>query len=243
MIPVKSSYHPIDAAILWCGLASHETEILQVALSNPENVSKHFPQWPLLHLYTERIYDAIANNELPASYLGHPHIPSSTIERSYLSIRHSDLRVWISRYYPDERPSFLFPQKGDHSECVSLGVHLAQQAALNMAERELEKLRREFCAPIKKAGQKFNHNLAGWLPKNGSEEPSPASVGVYYLIIGSLLSVTLGKSPGGRVQSIYKSQADIVEAILAQFPKTPGLSKRTLDRKFAEARRHLAKVG
>ncbi|MNP61708.1 hypothetical protein D3C76_1569240 [compost metagenome] len=63
-----------------------------------------------------------------------------------------------------------------------------------------------------------------------------------YTIIGSILSVTLGKSKDGQLQSIYMNQSAMVEAITTLFPGTPGLSKRTLDRKFAEAKRRFAQV-
>ncbi|MFJ4346396.1 hypothetical protein [Pseudomonas sp. NPDC089401] len=46
MISIRSSYHPIDAAILWCNLSDHADEIFQVELSQPGSLRKHFPQWP-----------------------------------------------------------------------------------------------------------------------------------------------------------------------------------------------------
>lgn len=72
MTSIRSSYHPIDAAILWCNLADHQEEILRVDLSHPSCLLKHFPQWPSLHRYLECIHDAIACGELPATYLGCP---------------------------------------------------------------------------------------------------------------------------------------------------------------------------
>ncbi|CAI8727617.1 hypothetical protein EMIT053CA3_130004 [Pseudomonas donghuensis] len=56
MISIRSCYHPIDAAILWCDLTDHEDEILRVDLSHPGSLLKHFPQWPFLHIYAECIY-------------------------------------------------------------------------------------------------------------------------------------------------------------------------------------------
>ncbi len=44
MITIRSSFHPIDAAILWCDLSEHEDEILRVDLSQPGSLRKHFPQ-------------------------------------------------------------------------------------------------------------------------------------------------------------------------------------------------------
>ncbi|KXK67170.1 hypothetical protein BC89_34155 [Pseudomonas monteilii] len=70
MDSIKSCYHPIDAAILWCNLTDHSTEILQVEISHSGELLKHFPQWPNLQFHVERIYDAIASGELAATFLG-----------------------------------------------------------------------------------------------------------------------------------------------------------------------------
>ncbi|MNN90595.1 hypothetical protein D3C81_2085680 [compost metagenome] len=61
-------------------------------------------------------------------------------------------------------------------------------------------------------------------------------------LVGAVLEVTLGKSNSGQVQSIYPSQAALVEEITRRFPGVSGLSKSTLDRRFAEARRHFAQA-
>jgi hypothetical protein len=242
MVSIRSTYHPIDAAILWCDLADHQGEILQVDLSHPGSLLKHFPQWPFLHAYAERIYDAIVCGELPATYLGRPITSNDQAERVYWSIRHSDLRVWFARNYPEEKPAFLFTQNVDHSECVSLTAHLALQAERDAGAREIEKLRQLHSAIADEAAAlALNHQgLAAQL--GAFESPSEASAFVYYTIIGALLMVVLGKSRRGQPQSIYKNQAAVVEAITEQFPGLPGLSKRTLDRKFAEARRHFAQA-
>ncbi|MCY1188261.1 hypothetical protein D9M73_293450 [compost metagenome] len=60
------------------------------------------------------------------------------------------------------------------------------------------------------------------------------------MLVGAVLAVTLGKSKSGKVQSIYSTQAALVEAITLRFPGVSGLSKSTLDRRFADARRQLA---
>ena len=241
MISIKNSYHPIDAAILWCDLAEHQGDILQVDLAHPGCLLKHFPQWPFLHAYVERLYDAIVCGELPATYLGRPITSNDKAERVYWSIRHSDLRVWFARNYPEEKPAFLFSQSIDHSECVSLTAHLALQAERDADVREIKKLRQAHSAIAEEAAPAFNQQELS--PQLGVfEVPSEASAFVHYMIIGALLTVMLGKSRSGQLRSIYKNQAAVVDAITEQLPGIPGLSKRTLDRKFAQARRHLAQA-
>jgi hypothetical protein len=243
MASLRNYYHPIDAAILWSDLAAHETEIVQVALRKPELLLKEFPQWPFLHAYNERICDAIACQELPATYLGQAISPGSRLEHAYMCIRHSDLRIWVARYYPDDKPDFLFSKNIDHAECVSLGAHLAQRAELECARGELTKLR-EIYSSVQlelKTLTQDHHNLASDLEK--LDTPSEVSTVVFYVIIGALLDVTVGKNADGQVQSVYKNQAAVVDAIITRFPSQPGLSKRTLDRKFAEAHRQLHPPG
>lgn len=242
MISIRSSYHLIDAAILWCELSEHEHEILQVDLSHPGSLLKHFPQWPFLHVYTECIYDAIVYGELPATYLGRPINTDNQVQRVYWSIRRADLLVWFRRSYPDEKPPFLFSQDVDHSECVSLTAHLALQAEQAAAMRRIENMRRELSSTVDEvtALTTLNKQLSERLDACGI--PSEASEGMQNMLVGAMLEVTLGKSKDGRVQSIYRSQSALVEEITRRFPGTPGLSKSTLDRRFADARRHLAQA-
>ena len=241
MISIRSSYHPIDAAILWCNLADHEDEILRVDLSRPGSLLRHFPQWPFLHIYAECIYDAIACGELPATCLGRPITLDNQVHREYWSIRRADLLVWFARNHPGERPAFLFSQS-DHSECVSLTAHLVQQAELEAAQRTIEKMRQALSAITEEmAGLvKLNREMSERLDASGI--PSETSEGMHNTLVGAMLEVTLGKSKSGLVQSIYPSQAAMVEAITLRFPGVTGLSKHTIDRRFADARRHLAQV-
>jgi len=238
----RSSYHPIDAAILWCDLSEHADEIFQVELSHPGSLLRYFPQWPFLHVYAEYIYDAIVSGELPATYLGHPISSENQAYRVYWSIRRADLLVWFVRNFPDEKPAFLFSQKTDHSGCVRLDTHLAQQAELSAAHLKLEKMHQKVSATVDEmaALTALNNDLSARLEALGV--PSDLSEGTQNLLVAAMLEVILGKSKSGQRQSIYSSQAALVEAITLRFSGVGGLSKHTIDRKFANARRHLAQL-
>ncbi|NWA91436.1 hypothetical protein HX807_22755 [Pseudomonas sp. D8002] len=243
MISIRSSYHPIDAAILWCGLADHEEEILRVDLSHPGSLLKHFPQWPFLHIYAECIYDAIVSGELPATCLGRPITLDNQVHREYWTIRRADLLVWFARNYPGEKPAFLFPQNLNHLNCVSLNAHLVQEAEVSAAQRTIDKLRDELAARAEELATltSCNSELTTRLEAQGI--PSEASESTHNMLVGAMLAVTVGKSKDGRQQSIYKSQSDLVQEILRRFPGLPSLSKSTIDRRFAHARRYFAQVG
>lgn len=242
MISIRSSYHPIDAAILWCDLSEYEDEILQVDLSQPGSLRKHFPQWPSLHEHVECIYDAIISGELPATYLGQPITSESHVHRVYYSIRRSDLLVWFLRSLPDQKPAFLFSQNADHSGCVSLNAHLAKQAELEFALHQIEQMQQTHTAAADEmaALSTLNDKLKARLESLGI--PSEMSEAMQNRLIGAMLETTIGKNQNGRQQSIYSSQAALVQAILLRFPGVDGLSKSTIDRRFADARRVIAQA-
>lgn len=243
MLLLKTDYHPIEAALEWCNLADHATEILALAFYNPDKLEALFPHWPYLHFYTERIYDAIACGELPSWYLGRLVQAGSNVNRAYLTVRRTDLRKWVARDYPDDKPRFLFATIDEHSQCVSLGAHLAQKSEMEAATRELQKVRQTLAMRTAELESQISDLQAVIDRMDLSEEPSSDSSLMLYLIIGALLAINSGKSPEGQVQSIYKDQSAMVTEILRRFANIRGLSKRTLDRKFAQARRCLKQAG
>ena len=58
-------------------------------------------------------------------------------------------------------------------------------------------------------------------------------------IIGALVSLILDKTPSGQKISVYDSQAAIISGLLGYFPNVYGISARTLEEKFAQAKRSL----
>jgi hypothetical protein len=61
----------------------------------------------------------------------------------------------------------------------------------------------------------------------------------YLNIIGGLLDLMLGKTPAGKAQSVYDNQAAVINALLAHYEGKPGVARRTLEEKFAAAKRSL----
>lgn len=236
----KVFYRPIDAAIRWCNLMAHETQILESAWNCPLLLSKTFPQWPCLHANTEKIFDAVRNHELPCGMFGATITPGTPIDCRLLTIRHTDLKWWMLHHYPDQRPEFLFGKQSVQSEQISVSTYLTLRADRDALEIQL------------KANQTAYFELIDELKAIGIEREnlhilvktqgrlSERSEAGYQRVIGALLETLLGSTPAGNPNSVFNSQASIVDSITSHYDGVSGLSKRSLDEKFAAARRRLS---
>lgn len=237
----KLFYRPIDAALRWCNLTRYEAQIVQAGWSCPEELASLFPQWPCLHAATEKIYDAIRNGELLYGCLGVSVPRGSEVEPCQLTIRHSDLRHWMQVYYPDQKPGFLFESSRDAHEKVSIGTFLALQADRDTLLREVNTLQhhlQDILVDLQAVGLERD-DLKAMVKTHGPL--SERSEITYQNIIGVLVKLFLDHSPAGKPLSVFKNQAAIVDAIIARHKDVPGLSKRTLDEKFAAANHSLKK--
>lgn len=236
----KVFYRPIEAALRWCNLMAHEAQILEAAWRCPSMLNTVFPQWPCLQANTEKIFDAVRNGELPYGYLGVPVSTGTPDDCAQLTIRHTDLKLWMSRYYPDQRPAFLFEQPLTQQEGISIGSYLALQAdrdALQLQVKSSEAAYQQLLDTLKSVGlEKDNiHNLL-----KSNSKVSDRRETVYLHIIGVMLNLFLGHSPSGKPHSVFQSQAAIVDALIAHHKNLVGITKRTLDEKFAAAKRSLS---
>ncbi|MEA8541133.1 hypothetical protein PZU20_22685, partial [Pseudomonas aeruginosa] len=68
---------------------------------------------------------------------------------------------------------------------------------------------------------------------------SARSETTYLNILGGLLNMMLGKSPGGMPYSSFETMESVISALLAHYEGRPGISERTLWAKFTAAKRHL----
>ena len=62
----------------------------------------------------------------------------------------------------------------------------------------------------------------------------------YQNIIAGLLHLILGHTPGGKKQSMFESEAAIINYLVETHGDKPGISKRTLEEKLVAAKRSLA---
>ncbi len=226
----KVSYRPIEAAIRWSGLEKFERRILEKAGAN--HVPKHedFPRWPVLILNAERIVDAMENGELRFNGIGVDHEANCPCPAD-VRIRHVDLRAWMQKFYPDQRPAFLY---GKLERSIAPGVSAAAfhsvvverealRTALNLAHAEIEHHR--------KIGKRS-------LPETPLTRRSEQT---YTHIVGGLLTLLLGQSPAGTPYSSFKTMEAIISALIAHHGNLQGISERTLWTKLGAAKREVAK--
>ena len=237
----KVFYRPVDAAIRWCNLMAYETQILEVAWRSLPTLGSTFPQWPCLHANTEKIFDAIQHGELPYGCLGIPVANGTHVDCLQITIRHTDLKLWMSRFHPEQRPAFLFEQSLDQHGAISIGTYLALQAdrdALQLQVKNIETAYQQLLNELEAVGLE-RANIHHLLKANS--KVSDRSETAYLHIIGAMVSLFLDHSPSGKPLSVFQSQAAIVDALTAHHKNLSGISKRTLDEKFAAAKRSLSK--
>ncbi len=234
-------YSPIEAAIRWAGLSRFERRILRIFKGSQLPERANFPRWSQLLLNTERIRDALVNGDLPYGKNGVTCPDPIVLNDPDLTIRHVDLRAWMIRFYPDQRPAFLFDAFERHLHpAISMEVVQAllmdrEALKIQLADRlkAWDALHTEFQAlSATYASREANDKQTGQL--------GPRSESTYLNIVGGLLTLLLGKSPGGTPYSSFETLDSIISTMIAHYGDRPGISERTLWSKLAAAKRHIS---
>ena len=235
----KVFYRPIEASIRWAGLLRYEQVIL-ASISSPRNLplSLDCPRWGELRLYTDRIYDGILNGELPFGQNGITARDIALIESPDLTVRHVDLKRWMRQHYPEQRPGFLFsrserithPFISLETGQAMLVERLALKSALEQCKRQLHELQEKHDALLKQSTM---------IPACAQCPISDRAEATYLNIIGGMLGLMLGQSPSGTPYSSFRTQEAVVSALVAHHSGAMGIAERTLNGKFATARRRL----
>jgi len=217
----KTYYRPIEAAIRWSELMDEEEVILD-RVESLHSTTALLSEWPTVYLHNERIYDGIINGELTCSKNG-VKTADITADDPELTVRHIDLRRWIARYYPDDKPSFLF-NENEKSAIEWLSAPALQFLMAN--HHLLKESVSHQTQTIKDLEKKLNAP---------SEDLKERSERTYLSIIGGMLDILVNN----KVRMI-PNQESIIDALVTYFPGHPGLSERTLRSKFSAAKRVIA---
>ena len=234
---IKVCYRPIEAAIRWSELTRFESRILAVVGSKRLPDTDDFPRWPHLRLNGERILDALRNGELPYGKAGITHNDPSLLDDPDLTVRHVELKAWMSRFYPDQKPTFLFDAM-ERQLCPTIGIEAVQAL---LADRESLRIRLTEVERSFVVLHERHQLLCKEAESRGiiDRDASPRSEATYLSIVGGLLTLLLGKAPSGKPYSSFETVESVISALLAHHPGRPGLSERTLWAKFTAAKRHM----
>ena len=135
----KPFYRPVEAALRWCGLIAHEAQILKSIGEDGIPKTGQFPQWPCLQANTEKILDAIMHGSIPHGRDGRTVAAGDHVAKARLTVRHTDLREWMAKHYPDQKPAFLFDEieRKTHA-AINADSFRTLQADLEAARAEIE---------------------------------------------------------------------------------------------------------
>ncbi len=238
------AYYPVPAAaMLWCGVPPNDVQDELNRISPHPNIRGVFTH-PFISCFEVRcriIHDAIESGALPASRengkVTDDHIAP---ERRHVSREH--LKAWIAKEHPADKATctFLFDEIERKTRAeFNADSYLALQADRDAAKADAQKLRADAettgfqIAALEKQIAALNAKL------QAASAPGERAETTYLNIIGGLLALMLGKSPAGKPQSVFDNQAAIISAMLAHHEDKPGISARTLEEKFAAAKRSL----
>jgi len=233
-------YRPVEAAIRWCGLIAHEEEILLSIGEDGMPKAGQFPQWRCLYANTEKILDAIEHGSIPHGRDGRAVAAGEHVKKARRTVRHTDLREWMAKHYPDQKPDFLFDEieRSAHT-AINADSFWALQANRDALKAQVEKALEE-CRKLR--AERDTLVAERDLLRARADKmavPGERAETTFLNIVGALLALLLGRTPAGKPYSVFESQAAIIDALLGAHSNKPGISKTTLEAKFADARRRL----
>jgi hypothetical protein len=237
----KAYYTPVEAALRWCNLIANEVLIIERVGHDVLPGVGMFPQWPCLRVNAEKILDAIHNEEIAYGRDGKTVAPGEQVAKHRLTIRHSDLKAWMAKYYPNQKPSFLFDtvEQQVHSSITveSYQALQAENKRLNIRlTNAVETFQQQKQQIVELQGE--NGSLKQMVEKDIGAIDS-RSERSYLNIIGALVQLILSHSPAGKKHSVFDNQAAVVSALLAYHGGKYGISPTNLEKKFAEANRSI----
>ena len=228
------------AAALWCGIEPGEVEEhLALSTEVARGVLKH-PYINCLEPRCRAIHDAIVTGLLPCSRENGKVVPTNdnvAAERRHISRQH--LKDWIAAQFPSDKPAFLFDdiERNTHT-AINKDAYQALQAERDGLRARLEKAADEY-----RKLRSERDELVLEKAKLTDETKPAKDLGLraettYLNIIGGLVSLFLMKAPSGNPHSVFRSQSALIDQLMANFKK-PGITQRTLEEKFAAAKKSL----
>ncbi|MBD2812265.1 protein kinase [Xenorhabdus sp. Vera] len=144
-------------------------------------------------------------------------------------------------FYPNEKPKLIFDdiERNIHTS-ITVEAYQVLKADRDHLQVRINKAEEVYKGIKKKIDllEGENSSLKNMV-ENSFSDINSRSETTYLNIIGGLLDIMLGTSPSGQKLSIYENQSKVISALLAYHEDKPGISARTLEQKFAEAKKSL----
>ncbi len=234
------AHYPVQvAAALWCGIPENQiSKYINESVEMQRGIYKH-PNVKCLEAKCRAMHNAIDSGLLPVSRENGTIVTEHVApERRHVSRKH--LKEWIAETFPNNKPPFLFDElERKTHKAIDADSYRSLQADRDALRTENEKMRLlvSKLTSERDSLRGENNSLKAMVEKNN--QPGVRSETTYLNIIGGLLGLMLSNSPNGKPQSVFINQAAIISALLGHYPNKPGISDRTLEVKFAEAKRSL----
>jgi hypothetical protein len=236
----KPTYRPIEAAIRWCGLIEYEGNIMAVLEQSGLYIpaAGQFPEWPCLRANTEKIFDGLAHGEIAAGRDGCTVAPDDHVAAPRRTVRHNDLRKWMAKHYPDQKPEFLFDEieRSSHAS-INVDSFLALQADLTAVRADLARHEQSRMKIAKERDSLLGErdSLRAMIEKlsvntgNSSERQEKSNLH----IIGALLQNVMD-------EKLFPSEESLRKHLAEKYQGYSGCAERTLAGRFAEAKKLLS---
>jgi hypothetical protein len=198
----RINYTPMEVAIRWCNLAKYEAEILDKIEKNPSiPFSGIFPQWPCLRSNLEKIMDAIENRDIVYGRDGKAVELDNHVAPHRRTVRHTDLKSWMEKHYPEYKPSFLFDEieQAVHSKITTEAYEKLR------AEMDAKEVRLENAEHVYRAQKKQIAEL-----KKSSEVPTQGH-NAYRLVIKAMAEYIIDDATINKPHSMSRELFRILE--------------------------------
>lgn len=228
------------AAALWCGVPLDRVERILEQCTQVDRAVVAHPQVPCIEPRCRAINEAINAGVLECRREGRAIAAGEHVAPERRTVSRMALKAWIAEQFPASKPAFLFDEieRNAHS-AINAESFRALQADRDALNTRVEKATEAYRAlkQERDALEAERNSLRAMVDKNVA--PGERSETTYLNIVGGLLGLLLGKTPAGKAQSVFESQAAIISALLGYHDGKPGISARTLEDKFAAAKRSL----
>ncbi len=236
------THYPIPvAAALWCGVPPDKVDaILKQCVDIGRAIVSH-PAVPCIEPRCRAMHEAIESGALEYRREGRQVSSGEHVAPERRTVSREALKTWISAAFPANKPKFLFDEieRGAHSAITTESYRVlktAHDAKAQLLEQANERIR-----GLTDGKSQMELELSGLrsiVDKIGT--PNERAEKTYLNIIGAMLGLMLGKSPAGKPYSAFDNQAAIISALLGNYSDKAGIASRTLEEKFAEAKRSLS---